>query len=81
MPQQDSAPPYVRARQLLRRSGYRCRWESRIGKLNLACWFSRSRRGTLLLQQDENGDITLFTHSGVPTDWNALQSWLATPSA
>lgn len=77
MPQKDCTPPYIRARQLLRRSGYRCRWEALVGDLTLAAWISRTRRGTILLQKDHDGDITLFTESGVPTEWDALQSWLA----
>lgn len=77
MPQPDCPPPYVRARQLLRRSGYRCRWESRVGELILSAWISRSRRGALILQKDQEGEIVIYAECGVPTEWNALQSWLA----
>ncbi len=77
MPSHDAALPYYRARQLLRRSGYRCRWETLVGDLILAAWISRTRRGAIILQRDQDGDITLFTESGVPTDWDALETWLA----
>ena len=76
MPSHDAAPPYFRARHLLRRSGYRCRWEALVGDLTLAAWFSRTRRGTILLQKDQDGEITLFTESGVPTEWAELETWL-----
>lgn len=77
MPPLDATPPYFRARQLLRRSGYRCRWEALVGDLVLAAWTSRTRRGTILLQKDQDGEITLFTTSGVPTAWDELETWLA----
>lgn len=73
----ESTPPYYRARQLLRHAGYRCRWEALVGDLTLAAWISRTRRGTILLQKDQDGEITLFTESGVPTEWTELETWLA----
>lgn len=74
-PQHDDS--YFRIRRLLRHSGYRCSWEAIVGKYVLSAWVSRSRRGALILQKDQDGEITLYAECGVPTEWDALQSWLA----
>lgn len=67
---------YYRIRRLLRHSGYRCTWQAAVGQYVLSGWISRSRRGALILQKNHDGEITLYAQCGVPTEWDALESWL-----